>query len=44
MEFFKNLFGYSTAQSSNDINSNNKEDHEHQVTISQFAHNNNLTS
>ena len=44
MEFFKKLFGYSTAQSSNDIKSNNKEDHEHQVTIPQFAHNNNLTS
>ncbi len=42
MEIFKNLFGYSTTQS-NDINSNDKEDHEQQVTnsMSQSAHNNN---
>ena len=33
MEIFKNLFGYSTTQS-NDINSNDKEDHEQQVTNS----------
>lgn len=46
MDFFKNLFGCSTAQSSNDINSNNKEDHEQQVSysMSQPAHDNNLTS
>lgn len=46
MEFFKKLFGYSTAQSSNDINSNDKEDHEQQVanSISQSAHDNNMTS
>lgn len=46
MGFFKKLFGDSTAQSSNDINSNYKEDHELQVTnsMSQSAHNNNMTS
>lgn len=43
MEIFKKLFGYSTAQSSNDINNNDKEDHEQQVTnsMSQSAHDNN---
>ncbi|MCW4098145.1 HIRAN domain-containing protein [Segatella copri] len=46
MGFFKKLFGDSTVQSSNDINSNYKEDHELQVTnsMSQSAHNNNMTS
>ena len=46
MGFFKKLFGDSTAQSSNDINSNDKEDHEQQVTnsMSQPVHNNNMTS
>lgn len=46
MEIFKKLFGYSTAQSPNDINNNDKEDHEQQVTnsMSQSAHNNNMTS
>lgn len=40
MGIFKKLFGDSTAQSSNDINSNDKEDHEQQVTnsMSQSAH------
>ena len=46
MGFFKKLFGDSTAQSSNDINSNDKEEHEQQVTNSrsQSVHNNNMTS
>lgn len=46
MGIFKKLFGDSTAQSSNDINSNDKEDHEQQVTnsMSQSAHDNNMTS
>ena len=46
MKLFKKLFGDSTAQSSYDINSNDKEDHEQQVTnsMSQSAHNKNKTS
>ena len=46
MKIFKKLFGNSTAQSSYDINSNDKEDHEQQVTnsMSQSAHNNSKTS
>ena len=40
MGFFKKLFEDSTAQSSNDINSNDKEEHEQQVTnsMSQSVH------
>ena len=46
MGIFKKLFGDSTAQSFNDINSNDKEDHEQQVTNSMYqsAYDNNMTS
>lgn len=36
MGIFKKLFGDSTAQSFNDINSNDKEGHEQQVTNSMY--------